>query len=108
MGEERCIKYQTAVNPDTVCEKCPSNYFKHKLNDIPGSEVVVPWINHLVYLDGLVQCGCKFTVDDLTKAEWDGLLLIHIVRREIEKEQMEKADRERQLKSVTNTAVRHK
>ena len=35
--------------------------------------LVDPWINHLFWLDALVQCGCRFGLDDLEIAEWRGL-----------------------------------
>lgn len=91
-----------------MCDKCPSNYFKAKLHDIPGSEAVVPWVNHLVYLDGLQQAGCTFGIDDLSKDEWDGLLLIQVTRAEIEWEKYEKEKRKQQLEAATKTSVRHK
>lgn len=91
-----------------MCEKCPSNYSKHKLSEIPGSEAVVPWVNHLMYLDGLRQVGCNFQLDDLSKDEWDGLLLLQNTRNEIEWERYEKERRKQQLEAATKTSVRHK
>jgi len=54
----------------------------------------------------LRQVGCVFALDDLTKDEWDGLLLMHIVKDEIELEQLEKEKRKRELSSAVNTSVR--
>jgi len=67
---------------------------------------VLPWINHLLYVDGLKMVGCQFVIDDLTKDEWDGLLLLQIVRNEIELEQADKEKRKQQLQAATNTNVR--
>ena len=69
---------------------------------------MLPWIHHLIYLDGLKQVGCTYQLDDLTKTEWDGLLLIQQVRNEIEMEQFEKEKRKRQLQAATNVSVRTK
>lgn len=107
-GEERCPKYNTAVNPDTVCDKCPSNFFKQRIKDIPGSMEVIPWINHLIWLDGLKHVGCNFLLNDLTYEEWEGLLLLQTVRNEIEVEMMEKDKRKQQLQAATTETIKRR
>jgi hypothetical protein len=35
-----------------------------------------PWIHHLQWLFTLKECGCRFALNDLTPAEWDGLAIL--------------------------------
>jgi hypothetical protein len=48
-------------------------------------------------LYGLKNAGATFHYNELSKLEWDGLMLIETIRAEIEQEQMEK----QRLKSLT-------
>lgn len=85
---------------DTVCQPCEFNFSKSKLGDIEGGFVAIPWLQHLFYLDGLKKVGARFNINDLTKEEWDGLLLIEGVRVEIEREQMKKAEDKARAKAA--------
>lgn len=99
-GEDRCLKFQTASS-ETVCEACPRNASKTKLFELENVEALIPWLNHLFYLYSLVKIGASFHVDDLTRSEWDGLLMLESVKAEIEHE---KYDQER-LKQKAAAAV---
>jgi hypothetical protein len=87
-GEEKCPTFQTTADAD-VCEKCPRNQSRTKVYSIEGAEAVLPWLFHLMYLYGLTKVGATFLIDDLTKEEWDGLLMLESVRAEIEHEKYE-------------------
>ena len=77
---------------DTVCQPCEFNFSKSKLGDIEGSFVVIPWLQHLFYIDGLRKVGAVYLINDLTKEEWDGLLLIEGIRIEVENERVRKME----------------
>jgi len=47
-------------------------------------------LQHLFYLDGLRRVGATYHINELTKEEWDGLLVIEGVRVEVERERVEK------------------
>lgn len=101
------MKFGSAVNKETVCDKCPCNYFKQKVREIPGGEFVQTWVSHLFWLDILRKVGCVFQPNALTKEEWDGLILLETTRAEIELERIEKAKRDRQLRAAqSQTSVR--
>jgi len=57
-------------------------------------------------LDGLSQAGCHYRLNDLVREEWEGLLLLQIVRSEIEQEMMDKEKKRQQLSAATETRVR--
>jgi len=48
------------------------------------------WTQHLVYLDALRLAGCQFSLDDLTRDEWEGLMLIESERADLQKQEIEK------------------
>jgi|GEM_PF-4283748 len=50
----------------TACEGCQAQ-----------APIVLPWTSHILWLDRLVQCGCRFLLDDLSVHEWRGLELLH-------------------------------
>jgi hypothetical protein len=99
-GEERCGTFQSSVDAG-VCEKCPRNQVKTKVFSIEGANAVLPWLFHLIYLYGLTKVGATFLINDLTKEEWDGLLMLDSVKNEIEHEKYE-AER---LKQKAEAAV---
>jgi len=63
------------------------------LGDVEGSFVAIPWLQHIFYLDGLRRVGATFSINELTKEEWDGLLLIESVRIEVENERIKQAEK---------------
>jgi len=87
-GEDNCLKFETAAN-EQVCEACPKNLSKTKLYGLEDIHVILPWITHLFYLYSLLKLGVSFRIDDLTKKEWDGLLMLESVKAEVEHEQYE-------------------
>lgn len=60
----------------------------------------MPWVRHIFWLYGLKNAGATFHFNELSKREWDGMMLIETVRAELEREQMEKS----RLKSITQQA----
>jgi len=96
-GEEKCAKYASSRDKETVCEGCPKNLSKTSLDKIEGHRAALPWLGHLLYLDALRRVGANFMLDDLTKSEWDGLILIEDVRSEIEQEQYRKQEQKTKL-----------
>lgn len=85
---------------DTVCQPCEFNFSKSSLGDIEGSFVVIPWLQHLFYLDGLRRVGATFSINELKKEEWDGLLLIESVRAEVERERTRKAEEKAKIQAA--------
>ena len=68
----------------TACEGCPSQ--------VP---VVLPWTSHILWLDRLVQCGCRYALGDLSVHEWRGLELLHEERTKHHNKQMKALERKR-------------
>ena len=87
-GEDGCLKLETAESV-AVCETCPKNLSKSKLFAVEDVGVILPWLSHLFYLYGLVKVGAHFLIDDLTRKEWDGLLMLESIRNEVEQERYE-------------------
>jgi len=83
-----------------VCEHCPENLSHSSLDSIEGSTVVLPWVSHLLYLYGLRQIGAQFHIDDLSKEEWDGLLMLESVKVELGDEQQKKAELDAKVASA--------
>lgn len=79
---------------------CEFNFSKSKLSDIEGGFVVIPWLQHLFYLDGLRHVGATFSVNELTREEWDGLLLLESVRMEVERERFEREREKVKIKAA--------
>lgn len=100
-GEERCVKFASAVDKDDACLKCDKNLAKQKLSDVEYAQVVMPWVGHLLYLYGMKQIGVAFRVNDLTKDEWDGLIMIEGLKNEIEKERLEKDELKRKVAAAS-------
>jgi len=99
-GEEKCNTFRTSVDSE-VCKTCPRNLSKSKLYSIEGVNAVLPWLFHLMYLYGLTKVGATFLIDDLTRGEWDGLLMLESVKNEVEHEKYE-AER---LKQKATSAI---
>jgi len=91
------VKFRTAQEKTTVCKGCPHSFSKSKLNEIEGSFAVVPWLSHLFYLDGLRRVGAVFNIDELSRQEWNGLILIEAVRTEVDQERFENAQEKAKL-----------
>lgn len=85
-GEENCLKLETALN-ENVCDNCSRNVSKTRLFGIENINAILPWITHLFYLYSLLKLGVSFRINDLTKKEWDGLLMLESVKAEVEQEQ---------------------
>lgn len=85
---------------DTVCQPCEFNFSKTKLGDIEGSFVAIPWLQHLFYIDGLRRVGATFSINELTREEWDGLLLIEGVRADVERERTRKAEEKAKVQAA--------
>ena len=54
------------------------------------------------------QAGATFHFNDLSKAEWEGLMMIDGVRGELEKEQMDKQKEKNMLAHASNASVRRR
>ena len=50
----------------TACDGCPSY--------VP---FVPAWTRHILWLDALVQAGCRFALNDLDVDEWRGLEILN-------------------------------
>lgn len=50
---------------ETACEGCPS-----------APVLVDAWTTHILWLDSLVQAGCRYALDDLSVHEWEGLRIL--------------------------------
>lgn len=61
----------------------------------------MPWVGHVLYLYGLKNIGATFHINDLTKNEWDGILLIEGAKSEIERERMEKEELKRKIDAAS-------
>ena len=96
------------MDKEDVCKKCPNNLAKSKLSDIEGSSIVLPWLGHVLYIYGLKQAGAVFHINDLTKSEWDGILLIESVKNEIERERIEKEELKRKLDAAARGGSSHR
>lgn len=96
-GRENCLKYKAAINKETVCEHCPYGSTSKAVEDIEESAFVLPWLSHLFYLDGLHRVGATFSLCDLSKSEWDGLLLLEKVRAKISSDEINKREREQKI-----------
>jgi len=96
-GEENCSKYVSARDKETVCNKCPRNLSKSSLSQIEGVQAALPWLSHLFYLDSLRRVGAVFHLNDLSREEWDGLILLENVRAELEQEMYDKEKRKSDL-----------
>ncbi len=98
-GEDNCVKFKSSVDAN-VCEHCPENLAQSTLDSIEGSDVVLPWIGHLLYLYGLRQVGAQFHIDDLSREEWDGLLMLESVKAELEDERAKKDELQAKVAAV--------
>jgi len=103
-GEDSCLKYKSALNKKTVCERCPNNESRSKLYELEGVEGIIPWLSHLFYLEGLKNVGAHFMINDLTKEEWDGLMIIASAKEDIRKEKEKKEEERRNLQRVMKGA----
>jgi len=54
----------------------------------------------------LRRVGAVFQINDLTREEWDGLLVIEGVRIEIERERMNKAEEKAKIQAVLQKGKR--
>jgi len=63
-------------------------------------------LQHLFYIDGLRRVGAVFQINDLTREEWDGLLVIEGVRIEVERERMNKAEEKAKIQAVLQKGKR--
>lgn len=68
--------------------------------------MAIPWLEHLFYIDGLRKVGATFSINALTKEEWDGLLLIEGVRIEVERERMHKAEEKAKINAALQKGKR--
>jgi len=65
----------------TACEGCESA--------APHIEFSVRgWIGHILWLDRLKECGCRFLLDDLTLDEWRGLEVLNDERNKYERKKL--------------------
>lgn len=62
--------------------------------------MAIPWLQHLFYIDGLRRVGATFSINELTREEWDGLLLIEGVRAEVERERTRKAEEKAKIQAA--------
>jgi len=68
--------------------------------------VVLPWLSHILYIYGLKEVGAVFNINDLTKEEWDSIMLIEGVKSEIERERYEKEDLKRKVDAASTKSRR--
>lgn len=65
-------------------------------------------MSHLFYLEGLKNVGAHFLINDLTKEEWDGLMLIATAKEDVRKEREEKEKERQQLLKSMRSGGRNK
>jgi len=46
------------------------------------------WLSHLLRLSNMVSAGCSFRLDDLSVAEWDGLVTLRHENNRLARERM--------------------
>jgi hypothetical protein len=106
-GEENCIKYKTSLEKEIVCERCPSGVGPiEKFTEIEGYESVLPFVNQILYLYGLKNVGATFLIDDLSREEWDGLMLLQQVKNEVEAERYERERHKSEAKDALRSSGR--
>lgn len=90
-----------------MCEKCPSGVGAiDEIYDIEGGEGVIPFVEHIFYLENLSRVGATFNLNDLTKEEWDGLIILKRIQNEVETELMER-EHEKQRMQQAMAVGRH-
>jgi len=52
------------LQSDSACEGCKR---------APTEDPLAGWLTHLLLLQDMIECGCRFGPDDLTWDEWMGL-----------------------------------
>lgn len=90
----KCSILQTSTQPESECEVCPMG---PPLDDraTGGGSL---FLAHLLDLRLMVDSGCRFSVNDLTWEEWEGLKYFQIERNLLQAEAQKKADEANRFK----------
>jgi len=101
-GEDNCQKFKTSIDDKKLlCERCPQGVgVLDKISEIEGAEGVLPFTEHVIYLDNLIKVGASVQINDLTKEEWDGLILLRKAKNEVEVELIEREKEKQKLKQA--------
>lgn len=80
--------------------------FVDTILDIEGGDATIPFIEHVLFLDNLIKVGASIEINDLTKEEWDGLILLRKVRLDVETELMKQEQSRREAQRAVSDVSR--
>ena len=61
--------------------------------------MVMPLVQHVMWLDQMKKVGATFRLNDLTKREWDCLIVLESAKSEVEQEHMQREKEKSENKS---------